>query len=277
MRYRGHSGFTLVELLVVVLIIAILAAILFPVLASARRNALKASCISNERQIISGILLYSQDNEGRLPPGYETGAWDPYNWSNADYCSTIKPMLWHIRLLRYVKSAQLFICPVVPKSMLADSSGLFKPGENPNTQLGRYPTTYGYNWRLCSNGGRSGLPPTATKNALKAAGDFGVTVTTDSLAMPSRTIMICEAQFTAQNVLKSEPIPRGGGSLVYSDVGDFYWNIRWLKKPYIPQGHNGGANFGLGDGHVKFVIGFQPIGGAAPTTSAVERAGLRWW
>src|SRR5690606_28544578 len=61
------KGFTLIELLVVIAIIAILAAILFPVFARARENARRASCMSNEKQLALGLLMYTQDYDERLP------------------------------------------------------------------------------------------------------------------------------------------------------------------------------------------------------------------
>jgi len=62
-----RKGFTLIELLVVIAIIAILAAILFPVFAKAREKARQASCLSNERQLGTAILMYAQDYEELLP------------------------------------------------------------------------------------------------------------------------------------------------------------------------------------------------------------------
>ncbi|PIZ44425.1 MAG: hypothetical protein COY42_14050 [Armatimonadetes bacterium CG_4_10_14_0_8_um_filter_66_14] len=56
-----RKGCTLIELLVVIAIIAILAAILFPVFAKAREKARQSSCLSNQKQISLGILMYGQD------------------------------------------------------------------------------------------------------------------------------------------------------------------------------------------------------------------------
>lgn len=71
-RSRGQfRGFTLIELLVVIAIIAILAAILFPVFARARESGKQATCISNLKQIGTGITLYEQDQDDRFPLGID--------------------------------------------------------------------------------------------------------------------------------------------------------------------------------------------------------------
>ena len=55
------KGFTLIELLVVIAIIAILAAILFPVFAQAREKARAITCLSNQKQLTLGWLMYAED------------------------------------------------------------------------------------------------------------------------------------------------------------------------------------------------------------------------
>lgn len=64
-------GFTLIELLVVIAIIAILAAILFPVFARARESGKQATCISNLKQVGTGVTLYEQDYDDRFPLGID--------------------------------------------------------------------------------------------------------------------------------------------------------------------------------------------------------------
>lgn len=61
------AGFTLIELLVVISITALLAAILFPVFACAREKARQNTCISHQRQLSAGVLMYCQDHDDTLP------------------------------------------------------------------------------------------------------------------------------------------------------------------------------------------------------------------
>jgi prepilin-type N-terminal cleavage/methylation domain-containing protein len=64
---RKKSGFTLIELMIVIAIIAILAAILIPNFIRARGQSQLAACESNEKNIATSLQMYATDWNGNFP------------------------------------------------------------------------------------------------------------------------------------------------------------------------------------------------------------------
>jgi prepilin-type N-terminal cleavage/methylation domain-containing protein/prepilin-type processing-associated H-X9-DG protein len=78
---NSRRAFTLIELLVVIAIIAILAALLLPVLSKAKGRAQGAACLSQGKQMMTAMLLYTTENNDFFPPNPDDGNTNVgYNW-----------------------------------------------------------------------------------------------------------------------------------------------------------------------------------------------------
>ena len=115
------SAFTLIELLVVIAIIAILAALLLPALSAAKDKAVRAACISNNKQLALAAHLYAADNQdfmahpnwGNDYPGwlYTPVGGAPPNMQAAPYNTNSQLAYEGGRLWQYIKNTRVYWCP----------------------------------------------------------------------------------------------------------------------------------------------------------------------
>jgi len=88
-----RSGFTLIEMLVVIAIIALLAAILTPSVARSLGAAKSVKCTNNLRQVGVAILSYSLANKGTLPPAGFYGVPPYYNRDPRNFQNSLREQL----------------------------------------------------------------------------------------------------------------------------------------------------------------------------------------
>ncbi len=126
--------FTLIEMLTVIAILAILIAMLLPVLARAKRNALRTVCISNQREFASALLFYANDYSGSFPgdksiyfdQGPHTSCVQGYGGCNPMF---IYNWFRDLMMTDYGMTKELFYSPSNPQRVAGYWDGLAWPGK----------------------------------------------------------------------------------------------------------------------------------------------------
>ena len=240
---RRITGFTLVELLVVIGIIALLISILLPSLNRARQQAYDVQCKSNLRQLGIGMILYT--NEWKAFPGARSkgavGAQNAADWL----------VIWAPRVRRALKvsSHKVFTCPTQKdeqyywkeKSTTSPVATLVGKEEGFGYNLGEsvlvektVKLTYGYNdW------GSADVVSVPTQRGL--GGDvIGNTREVRSSAVRSASNLIVLADRTLNLAYGATP-------------SEFNVSLDPCDPQEAPATiHRGGANFLFADGHVEW-------------------------
>lgn len=225
-RVAAKSGFTLVELLVVLAVICILVALLFPVFSRVRENARRTTCMSNLKQIGLGMQQYISDYDGVTPSIYVDITSDP---GGSDPGGTAKGHIrgynWRVQTFSYIKSTEIFRCPSNPMNK-----------ESATVTSAAQPIQV--NVSYAANYGTGGLG--AFSNAVASP---AVTLKESEIEKPAETISIAETTSTSPEMDMDDN----------ANIGKLF------------AGHNGTSNYLFVDGHVKALSPYQTYYGSGNT------------
>lgn len=141
---QRRSGFSLLELLVVLSIISVLAALLLPVLFTVQGKAREIRCNSNLRQIGLSIAMYAQDYDGLYPFAVDPmDKFAPQSWDSYPQFKAQIPTMPLIQdSLKTYSAPALFRCPSDTGFNIGDFNGL--PLDAQPSSFEKFGTSYYY-------------------------------------------------------------------------------------------------------------------------------------
>lgn len=234
-----NSGFTLLELLVVVTMIGILCGLLVAALSKAMASGRAAGCKSNSRQVALAVLFYLEDNNEVFPichPHVSMGG-EWLNWHQFQLPFANSPILRHAGNF----SRNLFRCPSDKFLALLESAP--QQVEKKWAELQKYPFSYTLSSTTCVV---TSLPPQSQiRWGIASQGPGKSEARLSRVKVPSQIIMLAEEATAGENAAR-EAAEGPGGATAYSSA----W--RWFDDPLTDR-HHGRSNTSFVDGHVSAV------------------------
>lgn len=267
-----RTGFTLIEMLVVIAIIALVAALLFPVFAQARGKTRQTTCVSNMRQLGTAIALYTSDYDEQFPVTL------PANVGNVIFPPA--NVQWAAQVYGYTKNTGIFHCNTDPTV-----NTRFAVTGNPTL----YAVSYALNSNLSGSASLAALAAPANTILLFEIARDNVWITDptegqqNAANVPPQTSSCGNGVNGALLNLSSTSASQSSGAVYRTGSMDNSAAIGFLtadqnQYPDAEDLHNDGANFLAGDQHVKWQKGARiSAGGSALSPSAGQsRSGCSW-
>jgi prepilin-type N-terminal cleavage/methylation domain-containing protein/prepilin-type processing-associated H-X9-DG protein len=236
---QKRLGFTLIELLVVIAIIAILAAILFPVFLAAKEASRKTTCMSNQKQLVVGLVLFAEDHKGRLPCAF-------YN-DSATAFGPGTPRQWKACVRPYIRSSRVFLCPDDKDAVKYKS--VWDNNDPASNLIYDRAASYRLNNTMVQRSAR-GYPevPCTLSSVFKSTGFI---LTCESQAYPSPI-----PPGTPLDQVSAYEFNQVAAYATVFEMAQAQINSTMLQPKSCPvpfERHGGGANYGFADGHVKWM------------------------
>jgi prepilin-type processing-associated H-X9-DG protein len=243
MRQRAGSAFefTLVELLVSVAIIMTLLALLLPSLNKARDYAKSISCVSNNKQILAGCVLYAADYGSYLPlsSGAALGG-NEYPW----WLQIVHSMGKNMSQLQFEPKLLNFLhCPANSSNYMTSSSQSAGPAASnvPSSRYWEMQTNYAYNLQCGA----------IIYNGLEWAWSYAPVMLSKIKISPSQAVIL----------LDGKGIRQSGGGGAAGRITFVRGDDNWAGRFYYPYTNeqfavefrhgNRRINAGMADGHVE--------------------------
>lgn len=273
----ARRGFTLIELLVVIAIIAILVAILLPAVQQAREAARRSQCKNNLKQIGLALQNYHDVHEA-FPPGWimvDNGVPEPHEGiSGAGWATFLLPMMDEQNLYELFDPNVDIAQPANDKFRLTNVPGYRCPSDpspdlwtifdeaDSTLALAELPTANYvgvFGTEEFPGHGAPSVPPTPAEQGIGNGGLYlnSATRFRDFTDGPSNTLLVGERRTDTEKEWHSTwvgVVPEGEESIArVLGIADHTPNHKDAHFDDFSSHHEGGVQFVMGDGAVRFI------------------------
>ncbi len=236
MRNQSRSGFTLVEMLVVIVIVSLLMSLLLPAVNAAREAARRAVCSNNLHQFGLAGAAYEQQHQCMVTNGWGYawtgdpdrggGKTQPGGWAYG--------LLPHLDMMTlYMKGASTDTNPLNDAKKKALGEALRTPVKSYYCPSRRAPRTYYMHERACNNGTVEGEECAKLDYAINGGGRGSTCDTTGPGSECLTNYPSCG--FVCQNASDSSGVGRLHYEVTTADIKDGMSNTIFIAEKYLQR------------------------------------------